>query len=956
MFNYPKVDRDTKYSENFHGIQIPDPYHWLEDLESNDTKRFIEDQNTLFRSYIENVKERESIRQKLRELWNYPKFGCPLRRGDRYFYSYNSGLQTQNVIYMLEKLNGQPKVCLDPNNFSTDGSILLKVSSVSEDGRYYCYGLGFENSDWITLKIKDLNLSADIPDVLNKVKFTNISWTYDFRGFFYEGFPYFDPTLPLEHAANSRSNQQVIMYHHIGTSQEQDIHCVEFENQITWFIGSEISDNGEYLFISVYKDSKTNNMYYIDVPALEPISANMAVKEIITTFDSKFEYISNRQSTVTFRTNRNAKMYKLVNIDLNTPEESKWLDLIPETEHYLEWALCVNGDKLVVCYIEHVKNVLYLYNKITGKKYQRLSLGVGTISRYSGHKMYDNFFLHFHSFLKPGIIFQCEISKENIQLEAYRTIKIQGFDENDYKIKQVFYNSLENVKIPMYLIFKKNLVKKSSNPCLLFAYGGFNNCLMPSFSAARAFFIRNFDGIAAIANVRGGGEYGTDWHRDGILANKINSIRDLQSAATFLIWNSFTSYKRLIVHGVANGGMIAAASLNQSPEKFGCALIHMGILDLLKFDRFTIGQSWIGDYGDPANERDFSNIIKYSPLHNIGCEYNRHVQYPGVLVLTSEKDNKVVPSHSFKYIAELQYNVGEMCEQKCPLLIRIDSKTVGPFKHSHKLLEEYVDIFLLPRPYTVETQDEFVPRGSTAVLRCLVPRVLRGLVTVEGWRVAGQSRDLDMERDGGAIQLSNELSSATGTRISRQTVYRRLHEGALYARRPMVCIPLSSAHRRARLNWCLEHHAWTHDQWANVLFSDESRFSLNTDYRRVFIWREPGTRYHPSNIREIDSFRGGSLLVWAGISSSRRTPLHIFSGGTLTAQRSPDLNPIEHVWDALGRRIGAGHPSPRTLVELRTALLEEWGLLPLDLLQSLVNSMRARCETLIAVRGDHTPY
>ncbi|UYV83102.1 hypothetical protein LAZ67_22002217 [Cordylochernes scorpioides] len=260
-----------------------------------------------------------------------------------------------------------------------------------------------------------------------------------------------------------------------------------------------------------------------------------------------------------------------------------------------------------------------------------------------------------------------------------------------------------------------------------------------------------------------------------------------------------------------------------------------------------------------------------------------------------------------------------------------------------------------------------------------------------------------------AIQLSNELSSATGTRISRQTVYRRLHEGALYARRPMICIPLTSAHRRARLNWCLEHHAWTHDQWANVLLSDESRFSLNTDSRRVFIWREPGTRYHPSSIREIDSFRGGSLLVWAGTSSSRRTPLHIFSGGTLTAQRyrdeilepylrpyrdqighnlifmddnarphrarlvneylqsenirrmdwparSPDLNPIEHVWDALGRRIGARHPSPRTLVELRTALLEEWGLLPLDLLQSLVNSMRARCETLIAVRGDHTPY
>ncbi|XP_003737257.1 prolyl endopeptidase [Galendromus occidentalis] len=678
---YP-TPRRSDTSEVLHGITVKDPYRWMEDPDAEETKAFVEAQNKISKPYLDRCPHKKELTESLTKLWNYPKFTVPSRKGDYYYFRHNSGLQNQFVTYMKKNLDDEPEVFLDPNSLSEDGTVSLTESAFSENGNYYCYGLAQSGSDWSTLHVKDVRQKKDLPEKLERFRYSSVSWTIDEKGFFYGQYP--DWSGKVTGTEAKAVENQKLFYHRLSTPQSEDVMCVEFPKNPEWRITPEVSYCGRHLIVSVQEGCQDNIVFVADIP--ENVTGVLELKPIYETFDCRLEYITNDDDIFYFRTNKDRPTYGVVKINIRKPQE--WIDVVPaHPKNVLEWALAVDGDKLIVEYCQDVVSKLQIH-KLSGEFLQNLPLDIGAVSEISGKRKLSEIFLKFSSFLTPGRIYRCEIDKApEAVLEEHKNIELAGLPTDDLEVEQVFYASQDGTKVPMFITRKKDLPRDGSAPCLLYIYGGFSINLSPSFSLFRLMLIKRLGFSVAVANVRGGGEYGEEWHNGGCLKNKQNTLDDVHAAAAFLADNGYTRASQLVLMGGSNGGMVTAASINQRPELFGAAIAQVPVTDMFRFHKFTVGHAWCSDFGNPDKAEDFEVQRKYSPLHNIPADIDN---YPSLLVTTADHDDRVVPSHSLKFIAELQHRLGEKNQK--PLLALIDTKAGhGAGKPTSKVIDELVE-------------------------------------------------------------------------------------------------------------------------------------------------------------------------------------------------------------------------------------------------------------------------
>ncbi|XP_055295103.1 prolyl endopeptidase-like [Sitodiplosis mosellana] len=686
---YPNARRDESVVDDLHGTKVADPYRWLEDPYSEETKQYVDDENKISQSFLENNDNWKKINEKLTNIWNYPKFGVPQRKGKYYFSFKNSGLQNQNVLYKQSSLDEEPSVFLDPNTLSDDGTISLQGKAFSKDGSILAYTLSESGSDWVKIKFRNVESGEDYPDLLQRAKFTSLAWTHDNKGLFYNRYD-----QNGDGSETDSNKNQKLYYHRVGEPQEKDVLVVEFLDNPSWLISATVSSCGKYLI--VISELGNQLLYYADLQKNGPINGKIPLTPIVTKFEADYHYITNTGSKALFRTNKNAPNYRLVVIDFDNFAEKSWTTLIEENSNdVLTWAQCVDKDKIVIHYLHDVKSVLQVHSLKSGALIRKLPLEIGQIVAFNGDKKYSEIFYQLESFLTPGTIYRYDFSNPDIEPTVLREVELnlEGFDKNDFKVEQVFYPSRDGTKIPMFIVQRKTEAKKP-RPCLLHAYGGFNIATQPSFKVPFLFFVYAFDGILAVANIRGGGEYGERWHDAGRLLNKQNVFDDFQTAAEYLVEQKYTIQKKIGIYGRSNGGLLIGACINQRPDLFGAAVPQVGVMDMLRFHKFTIGSAWISDYGNPDEKIDFENIYKYSPLHNVHAPNKIENQYPPTLILTGDHDDRVSPLHSLKFAANLQYAVRDNQFQKNPILLRVYSKAGhGDGKPTAKKIEEETDIY-----------------------------------------------------------------------------------------------------------------------------------------------------------------------------------------------------------------------------------------------------------------------
>ncbi|MBN3305721.1 PPCE endopeptidase, partial [Amia calva] len=637
------------------------------------------------------------------ELYDYPKYSCPFKRGNRYFHFYNTGLQNQSVMYVQESLDAEPTVFLDPNKFSEDGTIALRGYTFTEDGDYFAYGISASGSDWVEIKFLRVEGAVELEDRLERVKFSCMSWTHDGKGLFYNYYPVQDGKS--DGTETSTNLHQKLHYHVLGTPQSEDVLCAEFPENPKWMGGAEVSDDGRYVLLSIHEGcDPVNRLWYCDLQEVpNGIKVNcisfsilgiLPWVKLIDNFDAEYEYITNEGSVFTFKTNLDAPRYRLININFNDPDTAKWEELVAEHEKdVIVFASCAHATCLFICFLHDVKNMLKMYNLETGELLKTFPLDVGSVVGFTGRKKDSDIFYYFTSFLSPAIIYHCDLTKDPLEPRVFREVTVKGFDPSEYQTTQVFYPSKDGTEIPMFIVHKKGIKLDSSHPAFLYGYGGFNISITPSYSVSRLIFVRHLGGVLAVANIRGGGEYGETWHKGGMLAQKQNCFTDFQCAAEYLVKEGYSSPSKLTINGGSNGGLLVAACVNQRPDLFGCAVAQVGVMDMLKFHKFTIGHAWTTDFGCSEIKDQYDWLIKYSPLHNIRVPEDG-VQYPAMLLLTADHDDRVVPLHSLKYIATLQFTVGRLPQQTNPLFIHVDTKSGhGAGKPTSKVIQEVADMY-----------------------------------------------------------------------------------------------------------------------------------------------------------------------------------------------------------------------------------------------------------------------
>jgi prolyl oligopeptidase len=669
-FEYPET-RKGDVLDNYHGTEVPDPYRWLEDDMSEETAAWVKAQNELTFSYLDQIPFRDALKERMTEIWNYPKMGTPSKEGEFYIYSYNSGLQNQNIIYKKHSLEEEGEVFLDPNTFSEDGTISLAGLSFSHDHKYAAYGISKGGSDWREFFIRDAETGLDLDDHLEWIKNSGVSWYKN--GFFYTRF---DKPSEGDELKGENKNSKAY-YHQIGTPQSEDILIYKDEAHPDRSFHMGTTDDEAYMILSAYESTSGNSLAFK--------RAGLDDKDF-TWIDEDFENdyipIENYKNSLYVLTNNNAPLYRLVAIDLNNPGQENWVDIIPEHEKNVLESATFAGGKIIASFIKDAYNSASVY-ELDGTFLHEVAVpGIGSLGGFNG-KVEDNIaFYSFTSFNYPTTTFRYNIAEN--KAEVFYAPEVD-FDSDAYETKQVFYASKDGTKIPMFIVHKKGLKLDGNNPTLLYGYGGFNISMTPSFSTTRAVWLEQ-GGVFALANIRGGGEYGEEWHMAGTVLQKQNVFDDFIAAAEYLIDENFCSPEKLACYGGSNGGLLIGAVINQRPELFAAAIPMVGVMDMLRFHKFTIGRYWTVDYGSSDDAAQFEYLLGYSPLHNI----SENLNYPAVLVTTGDHDDRVVPAHSFKYAATLQ----EKYRGKNPVMIRINTDAGhGAGKPTDKVIAEYSDVW-----------------------------------------------------------------------------------------------------------------------------------------------------------------------------------------------------------------------------------------------------------------------
>jgi len=669
---YPEAPR-LDHVDVMHGVPVADPYRWLEDLDSPPTRAWVEAQNEVTADYLRNLAEREAIRRRLTELWQFERYGVPVREGGRYFFTRNDGLQDQSVLYLLETLDAQPRVLIDPNALSQDGTIALTSFNVSPDGRLVAYGLAQAGSDWQEWRVREVETGRDLADHLEWVKFSQSAWSHDNSGFFYCRYDEPAAGRPLEEA----HFWQKLYFHRLGTPQSDDELVYERRDDREMGFIPFVSDDGRYLIIHVWKGTESENaIFYRDLTA--PAGEGRVV-ELLAAFDACYTFVGTDGPLAWFVTDLGAPRGRLIAIDLRDPVRQGWQELIPETEETLQGVSCI-GDRLLAHYLKDAYSQVRIFG-CDGRPLGELELpGLGSVAGFLGRREDRETFYSFTSFTVPGTIYRWDA--ESGESSVFRRPAL-SFDPDAYETRQVFYPSRDGTRVPMFVTARRGMPFNGPRPTYLYGYGGFNTAVTPSFSLPLLVWMER-GGVYAVPNLRGGGEYGEEWHQAGSRRQKQNTFDDFIAAAEWLIASGTTARDRLAIGGHSNGGLLAAATLIQRPDLFAASLVGVGVLDMLRFHLFTIGWGWVSDYGSPDDPDDFAVLYAYSPYHNV-----RHgEEYPAVLITTADHDDRVVPAHSFKFAAALQSSQAG----SAPVLIRIETRAGhGSGKPTSKQIEEAAD-------------------------------------------------------------------------------------------------------------------------------------------------------------------------------------------------------------------------------------------------------------------------
>jgi len=670
--DYPPT-RKADQVDDYHGIKVADPYRWLEDDNSAETAKWVEAENKVTFAYLDKIPYRAQVKKRLEELYNYARYTAPFRKGDPYFFTKNDGLQNQNVVYVQKGLDGVPEVLLDPNKFSPDGTTRMGSFTVSRDGRYAAYGREEGGSDWQELRVLDVRARKDLPDDLKWIKFEEAAWAGN--GFFYSRFD----APEKGHELSSKNQFQKVYYHRLGTRQSEDelIYEDQANPQRLHFVDTTDDEHFAVLVVSDRgKGKRGNALYYRDLTKNEKTFTPI-VSEIT---DDTYQVIDNVGDKLLILTNHGAPNSKVVQYDPANLKAS-WKDVIAEKPETLVSVRSLGG-KLFATYLQDVASHVYVCSLAGDLENEILLPGAGTTTGFQGNRGDTNAFFLYSSFNYPATVFRYELATRRVAI--YKAPEIPGFRPENYETKEVFYDSKDGTRVPLFLVYKKGLKLNDANPTLLYAYGGFNVTLSPNFNSLRLALIEQ-GFVYASANLRGGGEYGEKWHEAGIKTRKQIVFDDFIAAAEWLIANKYTLPQHLAINGGSNGGLLVGAVMNQRPDLFRVAVPQVGVMDMLRFQRFTIGWNWSPDYGSSDNAEEFKALYAYSPLHNI----KPGAKYPATLITTADHDDRVVPAHSFKYAATLQAEAS----RANPVLIRIDTMSAHGASSTAKSIATTADIY-----------------------------------------------------------------------------------------------------------------------------------------------------------------------------------------------------------------------------------------------------------------------
>ncbi|EKE83750.1 prolyl endopeptidase [Idiomarina xiamenensis 10-D-4] len=647
--SYPETKRVDQV-DNYHGTEVADPYRWLEQ-DSAAVSAWVDAQNDFSRPYLESLPARERIKQQLTGLWNYEKVSTPEKHAGKYFFYRNDGLQNQSVLYTQDNLDSPPQILIDPNSFSDDGTVSLARTSISPEARYIAYAKSDGGSDWTSWHVRDIRSGEDLTDVLTGTKFTSVSWHPDGDGFFYSRYP--------ENANGDADDSQpvAVYYHQLGDDQQQDALVYQRSDKATWNPYPQVTDDGRYLLIDIFEGYTANAVYY------RPLNDSDAeFKPLFAKWDAQYNYVTSHDGQLYFRTTKDAPTGRVIAVDTKQPEMAQWQQIVPAQKQTLD-SISAVGSRLFANYLQDARSRVAIYDMSGGEATELALPGIGSISGFGGDKDSDETFFSFTSFTEPGKIYRYRIADDHRSLWHETEVPL---DLSNYETEQVFYESKDGTRVPMFIIHRKGLTLNGQQPTLLYGYGGFNVSLTPSYSVTRMVWLE-MGGVLAIPNLRGGGEYGEAWHQAGTKQQKQNVFDDFVAAAEWLIANNYTNSDKLAIQGGSNGGLLVGATLLQRPDLFAAALPAVGVLDMLRYHLPSANaRGWSSDYGLSENADEFAALYAYSPVHNV----EPGTCYPATLITTGDHDNRVVPWHSYKFAAALQH--GQGCDK--PVLLRVETR------------------------------------------------------------------------------------------------------------------------------------------------------------------------------------------------------------------------------------------------------------------------------------------